>query len=414
MKKIFALAFAPLAFAAVAAPEVSGVGVSIDAEGRKATISYTLSEDAVVTFDVLTNGVSIGGTHLRGAVGDVNRRIAAGSRSITWCWSDAIDGAQLSAAATVRVTAWPLDHLPDYMVCDLRSTGAISFYPNAESIPGGVGDDMYKTDYIVFRRIPAKGVRWQMGSPEGEAGRANAGESRHWVTFANDYYMAIYEITQRQYEMAMGIDDVTTASAEFPTSVTNAPTYPLDGARWVMGRSAHSDWNWVPPEKVTRGGSSAFVLGKIGAKCGFTVDLPTDAEWEYAGRAGEGAARYDGTDDTATVDDLGWYSGNSGGALHPVGERAPNRWGIYDMYGNVAEWCLDWYSPDCGVSGSGTAVDPAGPTAASPTLYHRVLRGGSISTGADKLRSASRVSCNLATKAGNGFRVVALNVSLAD
>ena len=414
MKKILALTFATAALSAVAAPEVTGVTVSVDAERRTAGVAYHLSEDAVITFDVLTNGVSIGGALLRGAVGDVNRKVEAGDRSLVWCWPGDVDGAQLSAAATVRVTAWPLDSLPDYMVCDLRATKALTFYANAESIPGGVGDDMYKTDYMVFRRIPAKGVKWLMGSPEGEDGRASTGESRHWVTFENDYYMAIYEVTQRQYARAMGIGDVTTDTTEFPTSVTNAPTCPLDGARWVMARSAHADWNWVPPDKVTRGGSSSFIVGKIAAKCGFTVDMPTDAEWEYACRAGEGAARHDGSTGTSTLDELGWYAGNADGAIHPVGLKKPNRWGLYDMYGNVAEWCLDWYSPEVGDADSAVVTDPKGPTASSPSLYQRVLRGGSITSSADKLRSASRVSCNIGTKAGNGFRVVALNVSLAE
>ena len=414
MKKILSVILPAISFVALAAPEVSGVNVSVDAILRTATVSYSLSEDAVVTFDVLTNGVSIGGANLQGVVGDVNRRVEAGSRTLVWCWPQDLNGPQLPAATTVRVTAWPLDSLPDYIVCDLCSSGALSFYANAESIPGGVGDDRYKTDYLVMRRIPAKGVTWQMGSPEGEDGRAGDSEAQHRVTFTNDYYMAIYELTQRQYARAMGIGDVTTDTVEFPTSVTNAPTCPLDGVRWVMTRSAAADWNWVPPDKVPRGGSSAFILGKLSGKAGFTVDLPTEAEWEYACRAGESAARYDGAGNSSTLGDLAWYAANAGGVIHPVGLKQPNRWGLYDMYGNVPEWCLDWYSPEIGGTGDSVVTNPVGPSASSPTLYHRVLRGGSITSGANSLRSAARVGCNFQTKNGNGFRVVALNVSLAE
>ena len=415
MKKILSVVLPAISFVALAAPEVSGVNVSVDAVRRTTTVSYSLSEDAVVTFDVLTNGVSIGGANLQGVVGDVNRRVEAGSRTLVWCWPQYLNGPQLPAAATVRVTAWPLNDLPDYIVCEC-SAGALSFYANAESIPGGVGDDRYKTDYLVLRRIPAKGVIWQMGSPESETGRAGDSEARHRVTFTNDYYMGIYEVTQRQYERAMGIGDITTdtSEGEFPISITNAPTYPLDGARWVMTRSAHPSWNWAPPDQMPRGGSSAFILGKLSGKTGFTFDLPTEAEWEYACRAGEGAARYDGTGDSSTLGDLAWYAANAGGAIHPVGLKKPNRWGLYDMYGNVPEWCLDWYSPEIGGSGDSVVTNPVGPTASSPALYNHVARGGSIASSADSLRSAARVGRNLGTKVGSGFRMVALNVSLAE
>ena len=414
MKKILSVILPAISFVALAAPEVSDVNVSVDAVFRTTTVSYSLSEDAVVTFDVLTNGVSIGGANLQGVVGDVNRMVEAGSRTLVWCWPQELNGPQLPAAATVRVTAWPLDDLPDYIVCDLCTSGALSFYANAESIPGGVGDDRYKTDYLVLRRIPAKGVTWQMGSPESETGRAGNSEARHRVTFTNDYYMGIYEVTQRQYERAMGIGDVTTDTTEFPTSITNAPTYPLDGVRWVMGRSAQAGWNWVPPDKVARDGNPTFILGMLSGKTGFTFDLPTEAEWEYACRAGEGAARYDGTGDSSTLGDLAWYAANAGGAIHPVGLKKPNRWGLYDMYGNVPEWCLDWYSPEIGGESDSVVTNPVGPSVASPTLYHRVLRGGSKASGADSLRSAARVGCNFQTKGVNGLRVVALNVSLAE
>ena len=416
MNKLFSFSFCCVALAAGAAPVATVTSVDVSAENRQVTVNYSLSEDAVVTFDVLTNSVSVGGENLVGVVGDVNRRVAAGSGMVAWCWPKTLES--LSAAngdAVVRVTAWPLSAPPDYMAVSMLAAGAVSFYPDAESVPGGIGNDLYKTEMMLLRRIPAKGVTWLMGSPSGEISRAASGEDRHSVTFTNDYYIGVYEMTQRQYELVtgkkLGVEDNT----EELVTVTNAPTCPVDGIRWAMTRSAAAACNWVPPDQVSRTTpSSAFVLGKLRALSGCTIDLPTEAEWEYACRAGTGSARYDGSNDDSTVDGLGWHSGNSGGTLHPVGLKEPNAWGLYDMYGNVAEWCLDWYSPDYGTGTDGTVANPTGPHEASPSLYQRVTRGGSVSVGTANMRSASRFARNINTKAYTGFRVVALDVLQAE
>ena len=401
-----------------AVPEVSVSDVSVDAVNRTTVINYVLSETAVVTFDVQIDGVSIGGEYLQGAVGDVSRKIAAGERKIVWCWPKGADSIALSATAKVVVTAWPLDNLPDYVVCDLCAQKGLFFYANAESIPGGIGDDRYKTDYLVIRRIPAKGVVWKMGSPDGESGRVANAETQHRVTFTNDYYMAVYETTQRQYERIMGVESEGTD--KFTLSVTNAPTAPMDGlVHWQNLRGA-TGYPWPPANGADiRGGRSDLPLGKLSSMTGFTFDMPTDAEWEYACRAGEGSARYDGTDDASTIDELAWHSGNSGGKIHPVGLKQPNRWGLYDMYGNVVERCLDWYTTNVFVSAENVATNPTGPGAADTnasggTQYNRVSRGGSVASGASEIRSAYRMPHWITTTKFSGFRVVALNVKLEE
>lgn len=419
MKKI--ISFFPLFASAIAfaAPVVSDVTVSVDTVRRTTTVDYSLNETAVVTFDVQTNGVSIGGVYLQGAVGDVSRKIAHGARKIVWCWPKGADRLALSADAEVVVTAWPLDNLPDYIVCDLCAQKGLFFYANAESIPGGIGDDRYKTDYLVIRRIPAKGVVWKMGSPDSEDGRVVNAETQHRVTFTNDYYMAVYETTQRQFERIMGMKAYETTL--FSLSVTNAPTFPMDGLlHWHNLRGSAPSESWTPPNVVPRGGRPNLVLGMISSKTGFTFDMPTDAEWEYACRAGDGAAHYDGTDDASTIDELAWHSGNSGGKIHPVGLKQPNRWGLYDMYGNVVERCLDWYTTNVFVSDDHVSTNPPGPAYADPnvsggTQYYRVSRGGSVASGASEIRSAYRMPhwINSSTRF-SGFRVVALNVKLEE
>ena len=128
---------------------------------------------------------------------------------------------------------------------------------------------------------------------------------------------------------------------------------------------------------------------------GHVYRLPTEAEWEYACRSGTTTA-YGFGDDASRLGDYGWFSGNSDSSTHPVGEKKPNAWGLYDMHGGVYEWCQDWY----GDYPSGSATDPTGATSGS----FRVLRGGGWSNGARYCRSAYR---------NNGTRLSSGSTSLA-
>lgn len=409
MKKLIVLASVLSAAALFAAPQVTVTSVDDDTGGRRLDVFYSVSESAIVTFDVLTNGVSVGGAALRGAVGEVYRKVDAGANTITWAYPAEFDGTLLSAASTqVRVTAWPLDAPPDYMVCNLTVGHGVNYYPSVEALPYAVTDDVYKTEYLVMRRVPANGVRWYMGTPDTEidesSGTHPAGEKRHWVTFTNDYYIAIYELTQGQFRSAMG-DEI---GSGYYLSVTNA-LCPVDGVRWSYTRGANSNYSW-PTE--TRGGRGDMILGRISTKIGFTVDLPTDAEWEYAARAGRGERHYDRSNSDLTVGDLGWYSGNADGVIHPVGLKQPNPLGLYDMYGNVHEWCLDWYTDSLYVSDEHVAENPTGPAVCDPgannsVQWNRVTRGGGVDSAAGCLRSGYRRAFNIGSSKFTGIRVVA-------
>jgi len=133
---------------------------------------------------------------------------------------------------------------------------------------------------------------------------------------------------------------------------------------------------------------------KIGAR------LPTEAEWEYACRAGTTTSYHSG-DSESDLARSGWYTGNSGSQTHPVGQKTANAWGLHDMHGNVWEWCADWK----GDYPSGAVTDPTGPSSGSG----RVLRGGSWSYDALSCRSALRSNLHPAFRFYNvGFRVVML------
>jgi formylglycine-generating enzyme required for sulfatase activity len=147
--------------------------------------------------------------------------------------------------------------------------------------------------------------------------------------------------------------------------------------------------------------ASAQAAGQIATNWAYR--LPTEAEWEYACRAGTTNTYYFGEDPYGTrLPFYSWYSVNSGGQTHDVGTRAPNPWGLYDMSGNVWEWCQDWY----GSLPGGNVTDPQGPQGPS-SGWARIIRGGSLGDGAGTCASAYRNWTNPSNRGNNvGFRVV--------
>jgi len=195
-----------------------------------------------------------------------------------------------------------------------------------------------------------------------------AAEDRHAVTLSKPFHLGVTEVTQAQYEAVMGAD---------PSEYKGATT-PVECVSWD---------------------DAAQFCRKLSEKTGQAVRLPTEAEWEYACRAGT-QTEFSFGDDPSALGDYAWHGGNSGNYPHPVGQKKPNAWGLYDMHGNVHEWCADWH----GEYPKGPATDPTGP--ASGTV--RVLRGGSW--GYDKpvnFQCANRqVSAPADRFRRNGFRVV--------
>ena len=190
---------------------------------------------------------------------------------------------------------------------------------------------------------------FMMGSPEDEEGRYD-GETQHKVTLTRGFWLGKYPVTQSQWKSVM------------------------------RGNPSDFEGDANPVDSVSWDDCKEFIK-KINSRFNFTARFPTEAEWEYACRAGtEGA--YSGTGD---LDDMGWYEGNSDGRTHPVGEKEPNAWGFHDMHGNVSEWCGDWH----GSYPHGVVTDPKG----SSSGYARVLRGGSWYYYAVYCRSANR-NCN--------------------
>ena len=208
-----------------------------------------------------------------------------------------------------------------------------------------------------FVLIPAGDFEMGCGSSEPESECKSNEKPRHSVKISQSFYLGKYEVTQRQWESVMRNNP----------SKFKGPDRPVENVSW---------------EDVQE------FIKRLNAKEGHTrYRLPTEAEWEYAARAGSTTAYSFGNNvievhwsDFVLVS-YAWYGDNSE-ETHPVGQKPPNAWGLHDMHGNVWEWVQDWY----GDYSTGTMVDPQGPT----TGEDRVLRGGSWSSDAGACRSACR------------------------
>jgi formylglycine-generating enzyme required for sulfatase activity len=202
---------------------------------------------------------------------------------------------------------------------------------------------------------------FMMGSPIEEEGRYD-NEVQHKVTISRDYYLGATEVTQGQYEKVMG-----TNPSKFQKQVIlnkDSSMYPVEKVSWEDAVSFCKRLSELPDEKTA----------------GRVYRLPTEAEWEYACRAeSETSFHFGGS--SKLSDDFAWF-GNSNKQTHPVGQKKPNAWGLYDMHGNVFEWCGDWFNE----YPKGAVSDPTGPKEG----VLRVFRGGSWQFGAASGRSATR------------------------
>ena len=276
------------------------------------------------------------------------------------------------------------------------------------------GESLAQSPKVITNSIGMKLVlipkgTFTMGAPVSEVGSEND-EQQHQVTISKDYYLAIHEVTQAQYKKVTGRNP-SQFNGHVLAERIPAKKHPVTGRTIAEAKIIPKDTSSFPVDSVTWDDAVYFCerLSNLPEekRAGRVYRLPTEAEWEHACRAGS-KTPFSFRDSETTLMDSAWYRQNSredgrSHRSHPVGEKKPNAWGLFDMHGNASEWCHDWYDD----YPSGAMVDPRGPSSGSDSLGDgRVLRGGSYRKEAKDCRSAARDSCSPSYRSqSNGFRV---------
>jgi len=263
---------------------------------------------------------------------------------------------------------WPWNHAPFLG----RAQGGPRWASKLTEDEFGVLSELDLGGVIMkFRQIEA-GTFW-MGSPDDEAGRFSDEGPRHEVTLTRGFWMAVTPVTQAQWMTVMG----------------------------GGSNPSHFKGNNRPVERVSWQDCQEFLSALNQRFPALHAALPTEAQWEYACRAGTRSRFNNGSEDDAALADLGWYAATSRGGTHDVGQKEANGWGLYDMHGNVVEWCQDGLRE----YRSTPVIDPVGSV---QDHVSRVLRGGGWYNLERHCRSAYRYETNPGNRAlGIGFRLLA-------
>ena len=233
---------------------------------------------------------------------------------------------------------------------------------------------------LIANMVKVEGGTFTMGATKEKGSDARLNEKpAHQVTLS-DYYICKYEVTQAEWEAVMG---------EKPTS---------DGDKWTSEYGLGDNY---PAYYISWDDCRAFIH-KLNELTGLQFKLPTEAQWEYAARGGKSSRGYEYSGTTDNLGTVAWYGGNSGNGTHPVGKKLANELGLYDMSGNVYEWCSDRYGAS--YYSSSPQTDPTGPSSGSS----RVLRGGSWYYSATGCRVAYRSYSSVAFRYNFGGMRLAL------
>ena len=359
------------AFAAHAQVTVSDVTFTQDAATHDVTVTYNLAtqddEPAFVSLDVITNGVSVGATHVKTLSGDVSTSpadvaslVAPSSdkkKSITWKARADLPGVGLTNAA-VRVTAIATNHFEGlYMVVDLSRGKDSAYWPvQYTACKPDTNSPAFYAKELWLRRVPAG--TFTMGDD------ATNFKPAHQVTLSKDFYCAVLPMTVPQQRVIYG---------SLNSNITGeiaGDRYPAGYIKYTNVRNA----SWPTNNSV----SAWTSVGRIRHRTGLQFDLPTEAQWEYVCRGGHsGHVLGDGSELTqANVYAMAWTKNISGNAVQPIGVKKPNSWDFHDMTGTLHEWCRDFATSGDGYTSSASETDPKGPM--TNAGGKRVRRGSSF------------------------------------
>ena len=307
--------------------------------------------------------------------------LKAATHGVLLTWRDgqwtAAPRARLSSLADTDDATIP--EIYKRILATLKAEGirsASDMKPYTNTIPGTA---------VRYVMVPVPGGEFVMGSPPNEPGRRDDEGPQHKVKL-DPFWIGKFEVTWNEYEIFMYPDDEKKLRHQYPTEeyvnktsdAVSRPSKPYTEMSFGMGRDRY------PAICMTQHAANKYCQW-LSAKTGHFYRLPTEAEWEYACRAGTTTA-YSFGEDASKLGDYAWYEDNSDFKYHKVGRKKPNPWGLYDMHGNVWEWCLDQYEPNY----SNVMKQAENPWLKPKTLYPRVVRGGSYDDPPEDLRSAAR------------------------
>lgn len=230
-----------------------------------------------------------------------------------------------------------------------------------------------------------------MGSPEDEAGRDEDEGPQRQVSI-DAFWMGTLEVSFEEYEVFrerhLDVSNPTPSGQSYDADAVSRPSPPYEDPSHGMGTEGY------PACSMTQYAALQYCKW-LYDKTGTFYRLPTEAEWEYACRAGTETSWFFG-DDPEGIEEVAWFYGNSGGVFHPGGAKAPNSWGLHDMYGNVAEWTLDQYQMDFLASLPDSVSE--NPWREPVKIHPRTVRGGYYNDDPEKMRSAERLRSSMKWK----------------
>jgi formylglycine-generating enzyme required for sulfatase activity len=261
-----------------------------------------------------------------------------------------------------------------------RQAAAAAAKPPADSKPYS---EIIPDTKVAFDMVPIPGGSFTMGSPASEAGRAEDEGPPVKVTMS-PFYMSAHEVTWDEYDLFAfrKRTPLQPGQTPSPADAVTKPTPPYADETWGFGKGKQ-------PALGMTWHAAAEYCRWLSAKTGKLYRLPTEAEWEYAARAGTTTAWTSGKD-AASLEAVAWFTKNSNGQPHPVAMKKPNAWGLFDMEGNVAEWTLDQYNAGryASLASQKSLLDPV--LVPGEARYPHVVRGGSFDDDPEKLRNAAR------------------------
>ncbi|MEI7732773.1 MAG: SUMF1/EgtB/PvdO family nonheme iron enzyme [Verrucomicrobiota bacterium] len=266
------------------------------------------------------------------------------------------------------------------IVDSLKDKSEGDMQPYTNTIPG---------TQVTYAMVPIKSGEYVMGTPDAEPNRNQDEGPQHKVKIA-PFWMGRCEVSWNEYELFMYPDDEKKLRLSFPSNpdvdkisdAVTRPSKPYVEMSFGMGKDG------FPAIAMTQHGANKYCQW-LSSKTGQFYRLPTEAEWEYACRAGT-TTTYNFGNDEAKLPDNAWFEKNSDGKYQKVGQKKPNAWGLYDMHGNVSEWCLDQYEENYSKVIQGALTVEPWNKATKP--YPHVARGGSWNDDGTKLRSGGRLA----------------------